>query len=225
MFASVTDAQPAGDAREATGSEYIIDASRYSAAVRLMESLLHDVRNPLNALAINAEVLVEKLKDDKGDVPPGQEKNLRAIREQIQRVDGVLRQFAQFIAPAKGPAEVNLSELVERALVVLGHESRRGRVKLQSVVAPDVRVHVADAGGMSFLMFRPIMRAIDRTQAGGEVRVKLETQNSAVLLSVHGGDGSEPDAHLRPALETLAQRSGAQLRFEGPDFTLCLPLA
>ena len=39
------------------GASALIRAVRWSATVRLMESLVHDVRNPLNALAINVEIL------------------------------------------------------------------------------------------------------------------------------------------------------------------------
>ena len=43
---------------------------RYGAVPALMDSLLHDVRNPLNALAINLEVLAEKLKGETGRCRP-----------------------------------------------------------------------------------------------------------------------------------------------------------
>ncbi|MFY0575704.1 hypothetical protein ACN28S_16275 [Cystobacter fuscus] len=48
--------------REVT--ETVVDAARYSTVPSLMDSLLHDVRNPLNAMSIHLEVLTEKLKVD-----------------------------------------------------------------------------------------------------------------------------------------------------------------
>ena len=39
------------------GPDPVVGAARYVAVPTLMDSLLHDVRNPLNALSINLEVL------------------------------------------------------------------------------------------------------------------------------------------------------------------------
>ena len=113
------------------GSE-LIRAVRWSAAVRLMDSLVHDVRNPLNALAINVEILHEKLsRAAGGEAPAAQAKNLQAMREQISRVNGMLGDFARFLAPAPAaPAVLSLSQMVKDAALVLGHASRRARVKL-----------------------------------------------------------------------------------------------
>ena len=76
----------------------VVGAARNAVAQRLMDSLLHDVRNPLNALSINLDVLTEKIRRELGEIPAAQEKNLKVMREQIFRVDAVLRQFADFMA-------------------------------------------------------------------------------------------------------------------------------
>ncbi len=43
------------------GADPVVDAARYGAVPTLMDSLLHDVRNPLNALSIHLDVLTAKL--------------------------------------------------------------------------------------------------------------------------------------------------------------------
>jgi phosphoglycerate-specific signal transduction histidine kinase len=120
------------------GMDPVVDAARYSAVPSLMDSLLHDVRNPLNALSIHLEVLTEKLKGEAGQVPASQEKNLRSMREQIQRVDGILRRFSEFIVSRPGSlGDVELSDTVTRALEVLAHESRKRR--LEAAAALELR--------------------------------------------------------------------------------------
>jgi signal transduction histidine kinase len=167
-----------------------------------MESLLHDVRNPLNALAINAEVLSQKLKGADGLVPAGQEKNLKAIREQVQRVDAVLRRFAQFIAPSEAPAELSLSGLVRQTIEVLGHESRRCRVKLVARLEGDIRIHALEEAAATFAVFRPILRAIEMSPAETEVVVQLTQEpHGPVLLVRSAGAGMEPHRERCAAFE------------------------
>lgn len=179
---------------EQEGSDPVVGAARYGAVPTLMDSLLHDVRNPLNALSINLEVLSEKLKGEMGQVPPSQEKNIKAMRDQIHRVDGILRQFADFIVFRGGSAgEAVLSDVAKRSLDVLAHESRRRRVKLQSTIEPDVRVKVQDTSELSFFLVQALLRAFGRSEAGAEVGVSVRSEGSHSVLEVTDVAGGLPE--------------------------------
>lgn len=176
-------------------SDPVVGAARYSAVPTLMDSLLHDVRNPLNALSINLEVLSEKLKGETGEVPASQAKNIKAMRDQIQRVDGILRQFAEFIVLRGGSAgEVGLSEVTKRSLEVLAHESRRRRIKLQTEIEPDLRVKLPDTSELSFFLVQALLRAFGRTEAGMDVRVAVRSEGSQAVLEVTDPAGNAPES-------------------------------
>jgi phosphoglycerate-specific signal transduction histidine kinase len=177
------------------GSDPVVGAARYSAVPTLMDSLLHDVRNPLNALSINLEVLSEKLKGETGEVPASQAKNIKAMRDQIQRVDGILRQFAEFIVLRGGSSgEVGLSEVTKRSLEVLAHESRRRRIKLQTEIEPDLRVRLSDTSELSFFLVQALLRAFGRTEAGMDVRVSVRSEGSQAVLEVADPAGNAPES-------------------------------
>ncbi len=176
------------------GSDPVVGAARYGAIPTLMDSLLHDVRNPLNALSINLEVLSEKLKAETGAVPPSQEKNIKAMRDQIQRVDGILRQFADFIVLRGGaPGEAVLSDVARRSLDVLAHESRRRRLKLQTSIEPDVRVRLQDTTELSFFLVQSLLRAFGRSEAGTEVALSVRSEGTRAVLEVTDSAGSAPE--------------------------------
>ncbi|WP_224240950.1 histidine kinase dimerization/phospho-acceptor domain-containing protein [Hyalangium gracile] len=176
------------------GSDPVVGAARYGAVPTLMDSLLHDVRNPLNALSINLEVLSEKLKGETGEVPASQAKNIKAMRDQIQRVDGILRQFSDFIVlRGGGPGEAGLSEVARRSLDVLAHESRRRRLKLQTAIEPDVKVRLQDTSELSFFLVQSLLRAFARSEAGTEVGVAVRVEGSHAVLEVTDAGGSAPE--------------------------------
>lgn len=177
------------------GSDPVVGAARYSAVPTLMDSLLHDVRNPLNALSINLEVLSEKLKGETGEVPPSQAKNLKAMRDQIQRVDGILRQFSDFIVFRGGaPGEAALSELARRSLDVVAHESRRRRLKLNVAIEADLRVKLQDTSEVSFFLIQSLLRAFARSEPSTEVSVVVRAEGSQVVLEVTDSAGSAPES-------------------------------
>ncbi|MDY7227932.1 histidine kinase dimerization/phospho-acceptor domain-containing protein [Hyalangium rubrum] len=176
------------------GSDPVVGAARYGAVPTLMDSLLHDVRNPLNALSINLEVLAEKLKGEAGQVPPSQEKNIKAMRDQIQRVDGILRQFSDFIVFRGGASgEASLSDTSRRSLDVLAHESRRRRIKVQTALEADVRVRLADTQELSFFLVQTLLRAFGRSEAGSEVLVTVRSEGTYAVFEVTDSAGNAPE--------------------------------
>ncbi len=227
-MATSTAASSVPSVRE--GTDPIVDAARYGAVPTLMDSLLHDVRNPLNALSIHLEVLSEKLKVDTGQVPPAQEKNLRAMREQIQRVDGILRRFSSFIVSRSGtPGEVDLSETVTRALDVLGHESRKRRLRLQCSLTPGARVRLEDAGDLGFLVVQALLRAFGRSEEGAEVSVAVRVEEGQGVLEVVQATPPEAESsevsEVSAALELRCAQLGVEVRQRAGSCRLVFPLA
>ena len=202
----------------APGSDDVLDAARYAAVPPLMESLLHDVRNPLNALAINLEVLTEKLKGEDGEVPPGQAKNLKAMREQVTRVDAILRQFSEFLVHRTGSeGEASLSETLERVLGVLGHEGRRRRIKVQAAIEPGLHVQLQDLSELGFLLLQPVLRAFERAEAGSEVSIVARGEGTRVVLEVvEAADiAAERTPRAVAGLECACARLGVELQLKG----------
>jgi signal transduction histidine kinase len=216
----------AREAPEAPESRAGIEGALYQVAARLVDSLLHDARNPLNALAINLDVLAEKLKDGAGEVPPSQAKNVGAMRAQIFRVEAVLRQFADFIAPHPGQSgEVDLSQVVRGALEALSYEARRAQVQLCPALEPDSFVHLRDSAHARILTTQAVLRGILRSPPESELEVRLHMDGARVSLTVRddGRDKFEPLPELVPALEEVSRREGGQLVIRGGECIVSLP--
>jgi len=205
----------------------MVDAARYGAVPTLMDSLLHDVRNPLNALSIHLEVLSEKLKGDTGQVPPSQEKNLKAMRDQIQRVDIIMRRFSEFIVSRpSAPGDADLSETVTRAIEVLAHETRRRRLQVRPMVAVGVRARLADTGELCFLVVQALMRAYGRSASGAEVSVAVRAEGGLAVLEVVDATptASESAPEVVAALRMRCAQLGVELHLHEGLCRLTFPL-
>lgn len=223
-------ASGSGQAEQATAG--VVQAAKFALVQRLMDSLLHDARNPLNALAINLDVLTEKLRGPDRSVPPTQEKNLKAMREQIFRVDGILKMFADYMAPRSNSGLANndaptFTDRIVKSLDVAGHELRRGRIALRQMLEPNVRTKDQDATALNFLPLQAVLRAAARTQAGGEISVTLSADNGHAVLKVTdtGAPGEEPFPEAAAALQLEAERLGGRCRVADGECVLHLPLA
>lgn len=231
---SVADTMPSNTPARHPEQDLIVDAMRQRATAPVVESMVHDLRNPLNALSINLEVLMEKLRAETGEVPANQDKNVRAMREQIQRMDALLRRFSEFLLDRPRPAEcVAFSTLLQASLEVLSPEVRRHRLKPQVALAAEVQVR-GDVSALRFLSVQALVWSIARSAAGEELRVTLRAQGGEAVLEIDAAGGSDrPDEEnagaaspeLETALQIVAARLGGRIGFEGGRCTAALPLA
>ena len=70
-------------------------SAKLTALGRLTSGLAHEIKNPLNAMAIHLELLKEKL-DTR---PEGVQQSLAIIEGEIRRLDRVVQGFVKFIRP------------------------------------------------------------------------------------------------------------------------------
>lgn len=213
--------------RATAAPTWSLDAERWTCASRLMEGLAHDLRNPLNALGLHVEVLKEKLsRAAGGEIPEGPAKNLKALREQVTRLDVLLGQFGRFLSPPGAlQGGTPLGNLVRETAAVLGHSARRAQVGLDVDPAEGERIPTGEPSLLRFLVLRLVLRAVDRTPPGGRVRLALAREGGrAVLLVEDGGPPREPTSGpLEEGLAELARTQGAELHHTGNPIRLSFP--
>jgi K+-sensing histidine kinase KdpD len=204
-----------------------IDAAHSQACRALMDSLLHDVRNPLNALSINLDVVHEKVKrGGSGSLAQATQKNVLAMREQIRRVDGVLRSFADFLAPPDDPpTKVHFSEWVTRAIDLAVYEARRSQVRIRPLIEPGVYLADADGASARLMALLPVLRGVKRAVAGSEIAVTLSQTPRTLSLQVNDGqaESGEPLQDALGALQLLTARYRGDVRAASAECTVTLP--
>jgi signal transduction histidine kinase len=212
--------RPAARVMDETIFQPAVQRAFFEASSQLVDGLVHDARNPLNALAINLEVLTDKISETSASAPT--EKNVRAMREQIARIDEILRRFADFLAPKPGgPAQARLSEIVQSAVEVTAHQARKKRIRVSAQVQPGVTAPVEQAWSAHFLTLQAILRAIAGAEPGSEIEVALSRhEKGEIAFSVIGASGKQMSADSTAALEEVCRRSGATCSLLGGEWRL-----
>lgn len=106
-------------------------ARRLSAIGRLTRGVAHEVKNPLNAMAIHLDLLREKARNGK----PNLELHVDVIRHEIDRLDRVVKTFLDFSRPVEMQLkEVDLVQMAERIrdLASAGAEIDHIQIEIQS---------------------------------------------------------------------------------------------
>jgi signal transduction histidine kinase len=160
----------------------------------LAAAMAHEVRNPLNSMAIHVELLEGRLRKD--GIPPEALKSLTVLAAEIDRVDKILEQYLGYAGPteaARAPvaARALLASVVER---VRDEAQKRGvTVALTDGAGGDEKWAV-DADALTEALVAVAENAVLASAKGQVVSIGARTDEDTEQAEVTITDAAEPIA-------------------------------
>ncbi|MBS1257933.1 MAG: Adaptive-response sensory-kinase SasA [Candidatus Scalindua arabica] len=142
---------------------------KLSSLGRLSTSVAHEVKNPLSSI----KAIVQVLKEDSQNKTKTQ-KSLSIIVEEIDRLTKVVNQLLVFAKPqGDSKANVKISDLINKVLVVLRHEAKMNNVDIHLEVLNNPPLVMADEGSLTEVFFNIIHNAIQAMSEGGKLTIQV----------------------------------------------------
>lgn len=170
------------------------EAERMAYIGTLASGLAHEIRNPLNSLNLNMQMLEEEI-DERGPAPP--DKRLLTItRSEISRLERLVTDFLAYAKPRPLELEeIPVARLLDRVPEVLAGEiqKRGARVEVEDQsVGASVRV---DRGQMTQLLLNLAQNSLAAAEEAGRrpvLRLTAARQGGSVLLEVEDNGAGIP---------------------------------
>jgi hypothetical protein len=172
--------------------------------------MAHAVRNPLNAISLQAALLADKVGAE-ARLAEACAPQLARLRDLVARIDEELRRFVGVAERAEGSCDA--AALLEEAARLFGHEARRRRVALE-VAGAGGAGRVRGDGARAARAFEGLVwRALAESAEGGRVGLRCEVGAGEVLLGVEhapSARGAAP-AWVEGAAAAAARALGGRL--------------
>jgi signal transduction histidine kinase len=174
-------------------------AEKLAAVGRLTAGLSHEIRNPLNAAALQLSVLERRVRKLSPEGQPALLEPLVLVRDEIRRLDQTLQDFLLFSRPrelARKP--VALEPLLRKMAELLSGDAEARQVALVVEVAPGSPAVAADEGVLRQVLLNLILNALDVSPRGGRIRLQGGPADDEVELVVSDeGPGIPPEVRDR----------------------------
>jgi len=188
------------DATTRARLENQIDVTTKLAALgRLTSGMAHEVKNPLNAMVLQLELLKAKLAGQGEGVKP----QLDILSEEIRRLDRVVKTFLDFTRPIElRPAETDVETLVRDVFTLAEPQARASQVRLIFEPNGTLPRLVVDRDLIKQALLNLVLNGCQAMPSGGELRVTPRTFPHRLELEIADqGTGIPPEA--RPKIFTL----------------------
>jgi signal transduction histidine kinase len=176
-------------------------AERLAAVGRISAQITHEIRNPLNAIGLNAELLSEEL-SRLSPAPREAAQLVATISREVDRLEAVAEEYLKFARlPRAAPAPLDLDELVGSLLDFLGPELAAARVTVVRGLAGDLPAVEADEAQLRAVVLNLVRNSREAMPGGGTLTVRTRQAEGGVALSVADTGGGMPPEVLARIFE------------------------
>ncbi len=156
-------------------------SSRLAAISRLTGGVAHEIKNPLNAIAINLEVLRARLAGESDEMRA----EVDVIAKEISRLDRVVKTFLNFTRPVEVKlTTLDVAEMLREIGQLVEVQAKRNEVEL-FVFAPEAPVGAwADPDLLKQALLNIVVNGIEAMPGGGPLFLRLIPGPGLVALEV-----------------------------------------
>ncbi len=178
-------------------------AEKLAAVGTMTAGLSHEIRNPLNAAALQLSVLERRIHRLANDVQPPLLEPLTVVKDEIRRLDHILEDFLQFARPREFILQaVDVVAVVARVLDLLGGEAERHGVRLEREIDA-VPAVAGDEERLRQVLVNLGLNALEAVEEGGRIRVSCRL--------------AESPEHPEPAVEIVVDDDGSGVPAESRE--------
>ncbi len=173
-------------------------AAKLAALGRLTSGVAHEVKNPLNAMVLQLEILKAKLGTQQ-EVKP----QLQILSAEMRRLDRVVKTFLDFARPVElHPTETDVETLVREVFILAEPHARTNNVRM--VFEPDGALPPLklDRDLMKQALLNLVLNGCQAMPSGGQLKVAPRRLPRAVELEI-SDQGVGIPAEARPKIFSL----------------------
>ena len=173
----------------------LVEAGRFATLAHIAAGLAHEIRNPLHAIGLNAEVVGQYLDAPAGDrrKRAATEESLRAVKDETRRLTDLLNNYLGLVRPERSASSVNLAALCRKVRQLLAYSAAQAGVRIELELDPELPAIDGFASRLQQAVMNLVLNAIQAMKDGGTVRLRVAAVDDDVEIVVEDDGPGLPD--------------------------------
>jgi len=166
----------------------LLDASQLRGLAYFSSTMAHDLKGPLNTMAINLELLnqsVERAEDEAERTRDRQRRYVAALRQEMSRLNRCLDTFLGHLRRAPDIyTRFDLRELLDEVEALAGPKARVQHVALQKDVPDQPVLCVGYPAKLKQALVNVVVNALEVMPRGGQLALRLRIEGDRAIVTI-----------------------------------------
>ncbi len=186
----------------------IIQSEKLATLGHLSAGMAHEIRNPLNAISLFAQLLRPVVAKD-----PEKTGYIEKLLSEVDRIESILVKLLAASSSTRGNLQpISLTEVAEKTLEDFREQMQAHGIVLDKELDPRVPCLVADFGEIQQIFTNLFANSIYEMQTGGRLNVRISHDEEKIRICVSDSGGGIPTGNLTkifdPFFTTKAKGTG-----------------
>jgi signal transduction histidine kinase len=163
----------------------LLRSMKFGVITNLASSISHEIKNPLSAMALHAEILEGQFRKMEIKQKTKVLKSIETLQSESRRLNRIIQQFLALARPSKLDLNlIKLNKIVEDVLELVHQQAQEIGVLIASDIDPLIGVIYGDEDQLKQVLLNLILNAFAATDAGGRVEVSTRSEHEKVIIQV-----------------------------------------
>ena len=161
----------------------------------LAAGLVHEIKNPLNAISVNLQLLNEDLQTNTSNVGQKMFNRVQLLQKEVFRLQDILNDFIRFAKKQELQfEECDINEIIENVVDFVTPEALQNSIRILKNFDSHLPTCYLDCNVMKQALLNVILNAQQAMTEGGELMIRTFKNRKYICISISDtGYGISPD--------------------------------
>lgn len=172
----------------------LLRSMKFGVITNLASSISHEIKNPLSALALHAEILDGRVRKAQVADKPKVLKSLDTIQNEVKRLNRIIEQFLSLARPSRLELGlIDLNKIVKDVQELVFQQAQEQKVVINSRYDESLDKVYGDEDQLKQVLLNILLNAFSAMNDGGKIYIRTRAEDKRACIDVRDTGNGIPE--------------------------------
>lgn len=180
----------------------LLRAMKYGIITNLTSSISHEIKNPLSALAMHAEIIENRIQKSAFAGKEQSLKSLHTIQSEVNRLNRIIQQFLALARKSKTQLDYfNTNDLINEVILLVQQQAQENKISLKFNLNDQLPKLYGDADQIKQVILNILLNGFAAMENGGILKIETKRDDNRIKIFIEDNGKGIPETVQKQIFE------------------------